>query len=455
MEKQLCSGQIDSELRRMWEFYEEMNEIVYVADADRHELVYMNRRAREIFGVESIESIDGKKCYEILSGSSTPCVACNCSKCKPGFFMEEVRYNPVVKKKLSLKDTIIEQDGRRFLMRLAFDLGAWEQQNAGYEANEAMVNEALRISLAQHTPYKSIAALLEYLGQSLGSERVYIFEETERNTFDNTYEWCAKGVISQKENLQDVPFEVVSLWYREFTKGGNIIIKDVEKIRETDRTVYEYLLPQKIRSLVVCPLVSEGRIIGFYGVDNPPKKFLEHITTLLQILGHFIVSLLDRRDYVRRLEELCFQDQLTGIGNRHAVHDYVPRLDQHKSIGIVYCDVMGLKAANDAKGHLEGDKLLIRASECLSKVFSEYKLFRVGGDEFLALCSGMEEAELNRRVELLKREMRLQNAPMAIGCVWRANIDESVDRLLTMADDRMYENKRVLYATEFKAMARS
>ncbi len=451
MEETIVSGQ---QVSRLWEFYEELNEIVYVADPDSHELVYMNRRAREIYGIKSQEDLKGRKCYELLSGSSAPCAVCNCDKMRPGFFLEEVRYDPVIKKKLALKDTLIEEGGRRYRFELAVDLGAWEQQNIGYEANEVMVNEALRLSLAAHTPDQSIAVLLEYLGQALTSERFYIFEETDRNTFDNTYEWCASGVVPQKENLQNVPFEVVSLWYREFARGENVIIKDLEQVKDVDRAVYDCLKPQNIQSLVVSPLVSEGKIIGFYGVDNPPRRFLAHITTMLQILGHFIVALLHRRNHVRRLEELCFLDQLTGIGNRHAVHDYVNRIKPEESIGIVYCDVMGLKKENDTEGHLAGDKLLLRASECLRKIFEGYALFRVGGDEFLAVCTGMAEEELSKRVEALKCRMREKNAPMAIGCVWRADAAESIDRLLTLADDRMYEDKRVLYATEFREMAR-
>lgn len=451
MEKRELQGQSKTYL---WEFYEELNEIVYVADMDSHELVYMNRRARETYGIDCAGDIKGKKCYEVLSGSLTPCAICNCEKLKTGCFIEEVRYNPVIKKKLAVKETLIEDGGRKYRFELAVDLGAWEQQNIGYEANEAMVNEGLRLSLAAHTPEKSIAVLLEYLGQSLNSERVYIFEETDHKSVQNTYEWCANDVVPQKENLQDVPFEVVSMWYQRFEKGESVIIKNVENIREKDPAVYEYLKPQNIRSLVVSPLVNEGRIIGFYGVDNPPEKFLEHITTLLQILGHFLVALLHRRNHVRRLEELCFEDQLTGIGNRHAVHDYCETMKPENSIGVLYCDVMGLKKMNDSAGHRAGDELLIRSSECLQRVFKEYALFRVGGDEFLTLCEGIEEQELQERIRLLRQEMEEYSAPMALGWVWRADNREQIDKLLTLADDKMYEDKRTLYATKFKELAR-
>ncbi len=453
MERDILVNQ-DRSAPRLWEFYEELNEIVYVADIDSHELIYMNRKAREVYNIEDIQKIEGKKCFEILSGSSAPCVCCNGNRLKEGFFAEEIRYNPVLKKKMASKDTLIAENGRRYRFELAVDLGAWEQQNIGYEANESMVNEGLRIALAAHSPEQSIAVLLEYLGQSLQSERVYIFEETNCQTVNNTYEWCASDVIPQKENLQEVPVEVVRMWYQRFVKGESVIIKSVESIKEEDKAVYEYLSPQQIRSLVVSPLVNEGKIIGFYGVDNPPEKYLEHITTLLQILGHFIVALIHRRNHVRRLEELCFEDQLTGIGNRHAVQEHFGTLNPDDSIGILYCDVMGLKKMNDSMGHKAGDQLLIRSSECLKRVFHEYELFRIGGDEFLALCVGIEEQELYRRIELLKDEMSAHHAPMALGCVWRADGKEQLDRLLTLADNRMYEDKRKLYETKYKEMRR-
>ncbi len=431
---------------QLWAFYERMQESVCVVDMDCHELVYANRYARRIYGIESEEDVKGKKCYELLRGSSLPCTACNNKKLVPGFFLEEVRYNPVIKKKQALKETLIEENGKRYRFELGVDLSAWEQQNKGYEDNEAMINEGLRIAMMASVPEDSIAALLEYLGQSLNSDRVYIFEETDGGAFQNTYEWCADGVIPQKENLQNVSFQVVNPWYQKFIQDENVIIKSLESVREEDKTVFAYLEPQNIDSLVVSPLISEGKIIGFYGVDNPPEKFLEHITTLLRILGHFIVTLLHRRNHVRRLEELCFQDQLTGIGNRHAMGEYIGTMQAERSIGILYCDVMGLKKVNDLNGHREGDKLLIRVGECLKTVFGEYELFRIGGDEFLVLCEGIGEKDLKDRIKLLNAEMRKRNSLMAVGCVWRAENDEDIDRLLKEADERMYEDKRIRYA---------
>ena len=66
-----------------------------------------------------------------------PCAVCEDNRLRVGSFLEEVRYNPVLGKKLALKDTIIEDNGKRYRFSMAVDLSAWEQQNNGYEDNEA------------------------------------------------------------------------------------------------------------------------------------------------------------------------------------------------------------------------------------------------------------------------------------------------------------------------------
>lgn len=431
-------------MKKIWDFYEHLNEIVYAVDMEKYELVYMNRRAREVYGIKSMEEIKDKKCYEILGGCSAPCAICNNEELKPGYFLEWKHYDPLIGKMLAIKDTLIENEGRKYRLEIAIDMD-YDLHSGGYASNEAMINEGLRISLSAPLPEKSIEILLEYLGQSLFCDRVYIFEEVEKGIFSNTYEWCAKKVCPQKENLQNLPYEVVKIWYRTFRKQENIIIKNLEVIREKDPAMYEVLEPQDIRTLVVSPLMSDNKIVGFYGVDNPPKEFMDHISTMFQIMGHFIVSLLKRRNLVRHLENLSFHDQLTELGNRRAMHAYMENVDPKESIGILYCDVMGLKKANDANGHQAGDDLLIRASGCLKKKFGDYRLFRIGGDEFLALCAGIEERELFERVEALREQMKKDKAVMALGCIWRADSRENMDKLLAKADDRMYEEKRAYY----------
>ena len=436
-------------MKHIWEFYENMNESVYVSDLDTYEMVYLNKYGREKLGVASLDDIVGQPCYKVLQGYTSPCAMCTNHKLKPDEFYEWKYHDTLLGRTYNLKDTVIEQAGKRYRMEISIGSQMHdEQEQAIHElaSNEALVNEGLRLALSESTPIQSIHVLLKYLGQSLKSERVFIFEETPNHTFKNTYEWCADGVEPQIDNLQDVPAEAVELWYKSFLKNENVVIKNIDHIKESNPKAYEYLEPQQIHSLVVSPIVFRDQIIGFYGVDNPPKKFLNHISVMFMVLGHFIASILRRRDLVKRLEAMSYYDQLTGALNRHGMNEFVANVDPDASIGIIYCDVMGLKTVNDTKGHLEGDALLMRSYQCLTDVFPKNKVFRIGGDEFLAMGSNVTLEDLYEKVRLLKEKMPEYNVNFAIGWVWEPKCNGRITELLKIADHRMYEEKEKYYA---------
>ncbi len=171
---------------------------------------------------------------------------------------------------------------------------------------EAVINEGLRVALLEETPDQSLQVLLEHLGNALSGERTYIFEQNESGCDDNTYEWVAEGVEPEKDSLQNVPPEVCASWYRKFRVGKHIVIGSLEDIRETESLQYENLKRQGIHSLVVVPLYDGKKLIGFYGVDNPPVRSLEYASNMLQTAAYFIVSSLKRRNLVRELQKRSY-----------------------------------------------------------------------------------------------------------------------------------------------------
>ncbi len=171
---------------------------------------------------------------------------------------------------------------------------------------EAVINEGLRVALLEDTPDQSLEVLLKHLGKALKGERTYIFERNEAGGDDNTYEWTADGVEPEKENLQNVPPKVCASWYRNFSIGKHIIIESLEDIRESDPLQFEILRQQDIHSVVVVPLYDGKKLIGFYGVDNPPVKSLEYASNMLQTAAYFIVSSLKRRNLFRELQKRSY-----------------------------------------------------------------------------------------------------------------------------------------------------
>lgn len=447
--------------KKFWEYFENLNEYVYAADIETYDLVYMNKKLKEFCldclpqELKKIASADpaayftGKKCYEVLQHCAMPCQICNNGRLELDQFCEWWLYHPVWKKHLLVKNTLIREEGRTYRIEFATDVGTqeWSMANMqNYENIEALANEAIRLALQAATPDGSIAVILEYLGKALQGERTYVFEKNENGCDDNTYEWVAKGVRPEKAHLQNVPAEVCASWYRKFQEGKNIIIEDLEDIRTSDPLQYDILKQQDIHSLVVVPLYNNGTAIGFYGVDNPSSKdYLEYVSNILQTMAHFILSSINRRNLVRQLQTLGYQDQLTGIGNRRAMWEYCKPKEKDQSFGVVYCDITGLKEVNDTKGHTAGDQLICDSCDCLKEIFGTEGLFRIGGDEFVVLCPAIEEALLSEKIEQLKACTKEKNITLATGFAWSPKCPDDLETILSAAEKVMYADKRAYY----------
>lgn len=73
----------------------------------------MNRKTLDAYELKSLDEIKGRKCYEVLQKSSTPCGICNNDRLCVGAFEEWRYYNPVIDKYLPLKDTLITDSAGR------------------------------------------------------------------------------------------------------------------------------------------------------------------------------------------------------------------------------------------------------------------------------------------------------------------------------------------------------
>ena len=84
--------------------------------------------------------------------------------------------------------------------------------------------------------------------------------------------------------------------------------------------------------------------------------------------------------------------------------------------------------------------------EKLKKIVGK-EAYRIGGDEFVAICPGIEEKELNQRNLLLRQRAAEEEINISIGISWR---DENVHikEQLYEADQRMYEEKKKYYMKE-------
>lgn len=130
---------------------------------------------------------------------------------------------------------------------------------------ERFLTDMVRYAASEENPDKVLNQLVEYIGQRVTADRAYIFEQNDRGTFDNTYEWCKAGVSKEKDNLQDVPYEgIIETWFAQYQESNNVIIHDIGECKKTSEAIYERLKPQGVNTLVTAPIKNQrqdGRIL--------------------------------------------------------------------------------------------------------------------------------------------------------------------------------------------------
>ena len=87
----------------------------------------------------------------------------------------------------------------------------------------------------------------------------------------------------------------------------------------------------------------------------------------------------------------------------------------------------------------------MRACESLKEVFGDCGLFRIGGDELLALCPDENTDTLEAKATLLRETALKHNVVLAVGAVWQKPIKGNIDKALMESEKLMYEDKALYY----------
>jgi len=174
---------------------------------------------------------------------------------------------------------------------------------------------------------------------------------------------------------------------------------------------------------------------------------------------HIVIGVSNIDEQVRREQEharilrMANQDALTGVKSKHAYDAEERQIDDGirdasvAPFALAVCDVNGLKLVNDTRGHAAGDQLIRDACMIVCNIFKHSPVFRVGGDEFVAILRG---SDYNERDVLMERlastnNMNRLNGGVTVACgmaVWDSERDQTLASVFERADAAMYEDKR-------------
>lgn len=428
-------------------FFEDLDEMVYISDMETNELVYMNRHLRNALGFENHAQYQGQMCYKVLQGYDQPCSFCTNHILEPNHFHSWTHINPVMNKRFLIKDSVFYYDDRKYRIEIAIDVDSEVvcQTPYYYARSESILNGCLQQAFSDASPEAALGQILSYVGRTFSCDRVYIFE-LDGDSANNTYEWCDPSAAPQQEILQNLPISFISWWIDLFEKNELVMIRDLEEIRTEYPAAYAVLKPQKIERLAAGPILSDGKLVGFFGVDNPDPDMMGLIASLLKMIGYFVISLLRRRDLLKHLNTLSFHDPLTGAYNRNALFEHNTFADKCKTMGVVYCDITGLKQVNDSMGHDAGDLLIRHSYQLIRNELDTPWVYRTGGDEFVAVFPDIEQEAFWTKVSDLHAAVHKSKQHIAVGYAWCGEQPFSVEAMISRADKVMYQDKRDYYA---------
>lgn len=157
----------------------------------------------------------------------------------------------------------------------------------------------------------------------------------------------------------------------------------------------------------------------------------------------------EKRTALKRIEYLSAHDALTGLLNRHSFTEEIKKTytKDNLPLSLLVIDVNGLKLTNDAFGHVTGDLLIKRVAEILTRAcFPQNLIFRLGGDEFIALLPNTDfnlAQDVKNRIVQLSSSESIGNViiSVAVGCYTVDDADCDILSVMKEAESDMYREK--------------
>lgn len=151
----------------------------------------------------------------------------------------------------------------------------------------------------------------------------------------------------------------------------------------------------------------------------------------------------------------AYTDPLTGVKSKTAYLEVTESYESRMIAGdklefaTVVFDVNDLKRVNDEQGHEAGDRHIITACEMICDVFKHSPIYRIGGDEFVAILEGKDYR--NRQTlmtafnQLVEYNHRNGKVVVSAGIAeFDPKHDKNYHSVFQRADEEMYQRKRFL-----------
>lgn len=226
------------------------------------------------------------------------------------------------------------------------------------------------INLPADRTDRGIDQALKVLGEFVGVDRAYIFHSSEElSELTNTHEWCADGIKSYINDLQQVSFDSVPWWMNELRKLEVIEVPSVKDLPPEASQEKKIFQAESIKSLIAVPMAYDEHLIGFVGFDSvrTEKTWGEKSITLLRIIAEIFVNTIMRHKTQQELEnyhhKMFRAEQLASLGTISATiaHELNQPLTVLQLLLQQSCRALGRKKPDI-------DKTIENLNDCLGEI---------------------------------------------------------------------------------------
>ncbi|MDD3306328.1 MAG: diguanylate cyclase [Acetobacterium sp.] len=322
----------------------------------------------------------------------------------------------------------------------------------------------------------------------------YIREQIHASRYSNdAYFWINEvvnyeggdnyGIRLIHPNLKDTEGQLLSTSMTDI-QGNYPYLEELEGVKGSGEIFYTYFF-KKLNSDVVSEKLTYARLYPDYNWIVAMGVHLDDISTyvtaataesrqnssmMLLALISFIISLIvilaivtNRieawyyRNSEQELKAAAYQDTLTQTYNRRAGNEYLEQtFKTYKITGespaFIMIDIDDFKKVNDQCGHDVGDQVLIKLAAVINQhIRSNDKLYRWGGEEFLLVCQGLKEDDIEAFTTKLLAMARSFNygcddqprtITISMGVSYYIHADSDEKEAIKRADLGLYEAKK-------------
>lgn len=173
-----------------------------------------------------------------------------------------------------------------------------------------------------------IQLILEIVGKRFDVSRAYVFENSEDGNYcSNTYEWCNEGILPEKDNFQNFPYESVRGYQGLFKDNAVFYCQDTRRLTPEQAAVFQR---QGIRSTLQCAIQEKNMFHGFVGFDECTgiRMWTKEEIGTLSLISQLLTTFLLKKRVADRDQELVVR--LNTILDTQDAYIYAVEKDTHE-----------------------------------------------------------------------------------------------------------------------------